>query len=302
MGVEETVTRTDAETVHSVVDGRAGRVALVTGCSSGIGRELALRLHEGGYRVFATARRPETLEGLTGKGIGTLELDVTDGASVDAVVASVRAAAGRIDLLINNAGYGAMGPVAEMPLAEVVRQFDTNVYGVVRLVQACAPLMRGQGGGVIVNIGSCSGILPTPFSGVYCASKAALHALDEVLRMELAPFGIQVMSVQPGAIESSFGDNAEASLARTLPPESMYAALREQILRRARASQSHPTSTAQFVTTLIAYLDRERLPPVVRIGKGHLGMPLLRLLLPARVREWLLGRVFGLRRARGAET
>lgn len=278
------------------------RVALVTGCSSGIGRELALRLHDRGYRVFATARRPETLEGLTGQGIGTLALDVTDSASVEAVVASVRSAAGRVDLLVNNAGYGAMGPVAEMPLDEVHRQFDTNVYGVVRLVQACVPMMRGQGGGVVINIGSCSGILPTPFSGVYCASKAALHALDEVLRMELAPFGIQVMTVQPGAIESAFGDNAEASLARTLPPDSIYADQREQILRRARASQARPTSTAQFVATLLAYLDREKLPPVVRIGKGHFGMPLLRLLLPARLREWLLGRVFGLRSAGGAKT
>lgn len=272
------------------------KTVLITGCSSGIGRLLAMRLHEKGYRVYASARTPEKLETLASLGIRTLALDVTVQASIDEAIARIQHNGDRIDWLINNAGYGAMGPLAEMPQAEIECQFATNLYGPLALVRALVPSMREHGGGRIINVGSVSGILVTPFSGLYCATKAAFHAVSDALRMELAPFNIEVMVVQPGAIESDFGDNAETSLARTFGPGSLYRDVKEGVLKRARASQHNPTPTGQFVAELVRTLELDRLPPVKRIGNGSRLMPLAARWLPIRLRDFVLMRSFGLHR------
>lgn len=269
-------------------------VALITGCSSGIGRELAQQLVQQGWQVYAGARRPETLEAIASQQLLPVQLDVNSTEQVAQCVGRIETEVGRLDLLVNNAGYGAMGPVIEMPLAELRQQFETNVFAPLGLAQAALPLLLQSDAPLVVNIGSISGIVTTPFSGAYCATKAALHSLSDALRMELAPLGVQVMTIQPGAIQSEFGNNAERSLAATLPADSLYQPVRAFIDARARASQQNGTPTREFVQDLAKAIDQQ--PPVRRLGRGSTSLPLLKRLLPVRWLDRLLSRRFGLNR------
>jgi len=157
---------------------RKNSVVLITGCSSGIGRALAVEFAAQGHQVFATARKIETIRDLEGPRTAVLTLDVTDAASIAEAVKAVADRAGRIDVLVNNAGFGLMGPMAEISLDDFRRQLETNVVGPLAMVQAVAPWMVKQRSGRIINVGSVSGVFTTPFSGAYCASKAALHAMS----------------------------------------------------------------------------------------------------------------------------
>jgi NAD(P)-dependent dehydrogenase (short-subunit alcohol dehydrogenase family) len=182
----------------------AAPVVLITGCSSGIGRATALHLAGGGHTVVATARRVDDLADLAGAGCRTLALDVTDEASMRAAVDAIEAAHGGIDVLVNNAGYSQSGAVESIPLARTRAQFETNVFGPLRLTQLVLPGMRRRRAGRIVNVSSMGGRLVFPGGGVYHASKYALEALSDALRYELRPFGIAVVLVEPGLIRSSF--------------------------------------------------------------------------------------------------
>lgn len=172
---------------------------LITGCSSGIGRALADAFKQAGFDVWASARRSEDVAALASAGFNAVQLDVNDSAALAQLAGQV----GELDVLINNAGYGAMGPLLDGGTQAMQQQFETNVFSVVGVTQALFPALRRRKG-LVVNIGSVSGVLVTPFAGAYCASKAAVHALSDALRMELAPFGVRVMEVQPGAIDTSF--------------------------------------------------------------------------------------------------
>jgi len=187
---------------------------LVTGCSSGIGAAIALRMTEAGWTVYATARRPETLESLVQAGARRLSLDVTSEASMRAAVAAVEREQGHIDALVNNAAYSQSGPVEDVPIELVRKQFETNVFGLLRLTQLVLPGMRRAGAGRIVNIGSMGGRLTFPGGGIYHASKHALVALNDALRFEVQGFGIDVILIEPGLIRSGFADVALASLDR----------------------------------------------------------------------------------------
>lgn len=272
------------------------RVALITGCSSGIGRELALALHHRGTIVIATARRPESLQELADLGIATEALDVTSQADINRVVHALKAAYGRLDILINNAGYGQMGPLLELDTRALENQFRTNVFAPMALIRACVPLMKSEHRGLVCNIGSVSGIMPTPFSGAYCASKAALHSLSEVLRLELRPFGIRVMTVQPGAIASEFGRHAEVSLRGLLAPDSWYKRQEEAVRARAQESQQNATLASAMAKKLVRELLRKRPPALVRLGNKSRLLPWMARWLPQGFRDWILSRRFGLRR------
>src|SRR3984885_9307781 len=176
------------------------KAALITGCSSGIGRATALRLARSGWRVYASARRPETISELAGPGCQTPALDVTAEASMRAAVEHVEAAEGAVGVLINNAGYSQSGAIETVPLATVRRQFETNVFGLVRLTQLVLPQMRAQHWGKIVNLGSMGGRLTFPGGGHYHATKYALEAISDALRFELRGFGIDVILLEPGLI------------------------------------------------------------------------------------------------------
>jgi NADP-dependent 3-hydroxy acid dehydrogenase YdfG len=194
---------------------QVSRAVLITGCSSGIGRATALRLARGGWTVYASARRVETIADLAGEGCTTLALDVTDEASMRAAVERVEREAGAVGVLINNAGYSQSGAIETVALEAVRRQFETNVFGLVRLTQLVLPAMRAQGWGKILNIGSMGGRLTFPGGGWYHATKYALEAVSDALRFEVAGFGVDVILVEPGLITTEFAATATASLDET---------------------------------------------------------------------------------------
>jgi NADP-dependent 3-hydroxy acid dehydrogenase YdfG len=185
---------------------------LITGCSSGIGRATALRLAAAGWPVWATARRPETIADLADAGCRVLALDVTDEASMTAAVAEVEREAGAVGVLINNAGYSQSGAIETVPLDAVRKQFETNVFGLVRLTQLVLPRMRAQRWGKVVNIGSMGGKLTFPGGGHYHATKYALEAISDALRFEVRGFGVDVILIEPGLITTEFGNVAAASV------------------------------------------------------------------------------------------
>ena len=272
------------------------KVVLITGCSSGIGKALCEEFHRRGYRVIATARRLETLDPLRKLGVATEQVNVTDRQSASRLIDAVLQSEGRIDILVNNAGYGLFGPTLDLPHEELVQQFHTNVFAPINLARLVAPAMKSQGGGIIINIGSISGFVTTPFAGAYCASKSALHSFTDALRMELSPFGIRVMSVQPGGIQSEFGKNSGRSAERLLNPDSWYGSLRESILSRAQASQDDAVPPEELARKLVAFVERGKFPPIIRIGRKSFSLPFLKSALPTAWLDTIFRRRSGLNR------
>jgi NAD(P)-dependent dehydrogenase (short-subunit alcohol dehydrogenase family) len=246
--------------------------ALVTGCSTGIGRATAVELTKRGFEVVATARRPETLKDLDVA--AALALDVDSDESVKTAVA----AAGQIDVLVNNAGFGVVGPVESVPLADVRRMFETNVFGVIRMIQAVVPQMRERGAGTIVNVTSLAGRVAPPFDGFYSATKFGVEGLSEALHYEVGHYGIRVVLIEPGVFETAFGDNAthvgmegghydelatqwEASRGK-LPandasagPETVAAAIADAIEAKEHKLRHPVGADAELVATVRAQLD-----------------------------------------------
>jgi NADP-dependent 3-hydroxy acid dehydrogenase YdfG len=215
------------------------KTVLITGCSSGIGAATAARLAASGWDVWASARRPETLADLAAAGCRTVALDVTDDASMAAAVDTVLAASGRIDALVNNAGYSQSGALESVDVADVRRQFETNVFGLIRLTQLVLPGMRAQGSGRIVNIGSMGGKLTFPGGGAYHASKYAVEALSDALRFEVAGFGVQVVLIEPGLITTEFDAKVEAGM-QGLLEEGPYARFNAAVLASTKEAYAGP--------------------------------------------------------------
>jgi NAD(P)-dependent dehydrogenase (short-subunit alcohol dehydrogenase family) len=188
------------------------KAVLATGCSSGIGKATALKLAADGWTVYATARNPETLTDLEAHGCKMLALDVTDEASMTAAVHAVQGAEGAIGVLINNAGYSQSGAVESVPIDDVRRQFETNVFGLLRMCQLVLPGMREQHWGRIVNLSSMGGRVTFPGGGIYHATKYAVEALSDALRFEVRGFGVEVIIIEPGLIVTNFGGTASASV------------------------------------------------------------------------------------------
>jgi len=209
------------------------KAVLITGCSTGIGRATAERLATRGHTVYATARRLESIADLAAKGCRTLACDVTDEASMVAAVRAVEASEGAVGALVNNAGYGQDGAVEEVPMDAVRRQFETNLFGLLRMTQLALPGMRRQRWGRIVNVSSMGGKLVFPGGGIYHATKWAVEALSDALRYEVRPFGVYVSVIEPGAIRTQFGETSvgamnEASVGASSP----YAAFNEGVAKR----------------------------------------------------------------------
>ena len=188
---------------------------LVTGCSSGIGKATAKHLAERGWKVYASARRPETIADLGEAGCETLALDVTDEASMDAAVKKVEEAEGSVGALVNNAGYSQSGAIETVPLERVRAQFETNVFGLLRMCQLVLPGMRRAGKGRIVNVSSMGGRLVFPGGGAYHGTKYAVEALSDAMRFEVKGFGIDVVLIEPGLITTEFGNVAAGSVDHT---------------------------------------------------------------------------------------
>jgi NAD(P)-dependent dehydrogenase (short-subunit alcohol dehydrogenase family) len=198
------------------------QTVLITGCSSGIGRATAERLASRGFVVYATARRVEAIADLEARGCRVLRLDVTDEDSMQAAVAVVCDQHGAVGALVNNAGYSQSGAIEEVPLDEVRRQFETNVFGVVRMCQLVLPGMRAQHHGRIVNVSSMGANFTFPGGGFYHATKYAVEAISDALRFEVKGFGIDVVIVQPGFIRTGFADAATQAIDAAVPEEGPY--------------------------------------------------------------------------------
>jgi NAD(P)-dependent dehydrogenase (short-subunit alcohol dehydrogenase family) len=212
------------------------RAVLITGCSTGIGRATAELFVRDGWTTYATARRLETLTELEELGCRTLALDVNDEASMVAAVKQVEADEGAVDALVNNAGFSLTGPIEEIAMDEVRRQFETNVFGLVRMCQLALPGMRDQGWGRIVNISSMGGKMTFPGMGFYHGTKYAVEAISDALRFETRPFGVKVSLVEPGLIKTAFGDTATGHLDTQVDPEGPYADFTAAVGRRVEGS------------------------------------------------------------------
>lgn len=273
--------------------GGPGKIALVTGCSGGIGLAVARELKTKGYQVCATARQPADLARLQAEGLHALALDVNDPAQIDAVITTVNSQYGRLDLLVNNAGYGAIGPVLDLSPQRLAQQFQTNVFAVVAMTKAALPLLMASAG-TVLNIGSVSASLVTPFAGVYCASKAALHAISEALRMELQPLGVRQLLAVTGAIDTGFANQASQQAEQVLQQDSHWWPYRDGVRARARASQGYPTPADDYARALVNALQQPSAGLYIRAGRGSWLLPLVKALLPANWLHPLLAGKFGL--------
>ncbi len=210
---------------------RPSKAVLITGCSSGIGRASALRLAGKGWTVYASARRPESIADLADAGCRTLTLDVTDAESMRSAVALIEREQGAVGVLINNAGYSQSGPVEQVEMEAVRRQFETNVFGVIALTQLVLGKMREQRWGKIVNIGSMGGRLTFPGAGFYHATKHALEAISDALRFEVRGFGIDTILIEPGLIVTEFGNAAVASMDGVAEDDGPYAQFNAKLMK-----------------------------------------------------------------------
>ena len=234
------------------------QTVLITGATTGIGRAAALALAKAGHVVIATGRKVEALASLKAEArtgiLHTVRLDVTSAESIAAAVRAVdQLTTGYgIDALVNNAGYGLVGPLDQIDDADLRAQFETNVFGLMAVTRAFVPAMRARGAGRIVNIGSMGGKVTFPFMGAYNATKYALESLSDALRMELAPFGVRVSLVEPGAIHSEFAERSMGFAAKYAGPSSPYAA----ILSQADKIRSQFDATAVGPESVVRAIER----------------------------------------------
>jgi NAD(P)-dependent dehydrogenase (short-subunit alcohol dehydrogenase family) len=266
----------------------AGTV-LITGASSGIGEAIARQLLADGYRVFAGARRVERMAALRAAGARLLALDVTDEASMSAAVAAIVADGGRFDVLVNNAGYGSYGSLEDVPLEEGRRQFEVNVFGLARLTQLALPNMRRQGAGKIVNIASIGGKMHEPFGAWYHATKFAVEGMSDCLRMELAPFGIDVIVIEPGAIKTEWSAIAREHLLKYSGQGAYARAAQTHARMLAGADQGMAPSPPEVVArTVSRALAAARPRTRYATGAGAGPILFLRWLLPDRAFDRLM--------------
>jgi len=268
------------------------KIALVTGASAGIGEATARALIADGYKVFAGARRLDRMGGLASLGATLLKLDVTDDASIGAAVNAIKADAGRLDVLVNNAGYGSYGALEDVPLDEARRQFDVNVFGLARLCQLVLPMMRAQQSGKIVNVTSIGGKIWEPMGSWYHATKFAVEGLSDCLRVEVERFGIDVIIIEPGAIRTEWAGIARDGLLRT----SGNGAYAEQAKGHARLLAAADTSSLTSLPTVVANtivraVGARRPKTRYATGGGARTILLLRTILPDRMFDRLMRRI-----------
>jgi NAD(P)-dependent dehydrogenase (short-subunit alcohol dehydrogenase family) len=266
---------------------RREQVLLVTGCSSGIGRAIALEAARRRHVVFASARDLNTIQDLEAQSIRALRLDVQDAASCAEAVQIVRREAGRLDALVNNAGYGQYGAVEDVSIERWQQQFDVNVFGTVRMIQASLPLMREARRGTIVNMSSIAGKLSIPFAAPYCAAKHALEAISDALRVELSPFGIRVVVIEPGPIVSKFEERARREVNSLLKGKGPYSRFYGEAEKAMEGDFRRGQLPAEAVARVVLEAVEARRPKI-RYTLTVMSKTLipLRRLLPDRYFDW----------------
>jgi len=269
------------------------RAVLITGCSTGIGRATALHLTKQGWTVYATARRPETLDELEAVGARTLPLDVCDEDSMVAAVDRVVTEQGAVGVLINNAGYSLTSPIELASMDDVRRQFETNVFGLVRLSQLALPGMRDQGWGRVVNLSSMGGRLTFPGMGFYHATKYAVEAISDAMRYEVRPFGVNVVLVEPGLIKTAFGDTATHGAVIASDEGGPYGEFTTEVAARVTSSYegvmgrlaTGPETVAKVIERAVAAKNPR---PRYIVTNGARAMWLTKQLLPDRAFDAML--------------
>ena len=271
-------------------------VALVTGASSGIGEAAAVALAEAGWTVVGAARRLERLESLRTKGVTPHVVDVSDDDSMVTLVDDVVAEHGRIDVLVNNAGYSVFGAVEDVPVEVARRQLEVNVLGLSRMSQLVLPHMRAAGAGRIINIASVAGHVSEPLGGWYHASKYAVEALSDAMRMELAPHGVRVAIIEPGAIRTEFGDIAADSLAE-YSGSGAYAAQARRMARAHERMFGADAADVDVVVDAIVHAATARRPRSrYQVPASARAMVAATKVVPSPVMDAVMGRMFGTHR------
>ena len=269
-------------------------VVLLTGASSGIGYDVAPLLVRYGYTVYGAARRVEKIEELASEGVKALSLDVTDEASMEAAVQQIIDAEGRIDVLINNAGYGFYGAIEDVPIDEARRQFEVNLFGLARLTQLVLPHMRAQGRGRILNISSMAGRITMPLGAWYHATKYALEAFSDALRMEVEEFGIDVVIIEPGGIKTPWGLIAVDHLEES-SRNGVYAAQAQRVaanMRRLYSPSSNLSEPKVISKTILRALEARRPKTRYLVGFGAKPSVFLHTVLPDRLFDKVARRIF----------
>ncbi len=271
----------------------SSRVALVTGGSSGIGEEAARRLRRAGFEVYAVARRVDRLAALEADGVRVFGMDVTDDESMTSGIERILADTGRIDVLVNNAGYGAYGAVEDVPIDEARRQFEVNLFGLARLTQLVTPGMRRQGSGRIINISSIGAVIYEPFGAWYHATKFAVEGFSDSLRVELAPFGIDVVIVRPAGILTEWNTISRDALVES-SRGGAYEQYADSAARRLasvdnRLLSSGPKAVARSIVKAATASRPRSLYPS---GRGARLVPATRRLLPDRAFDAILSRAY----------
>jgi NAD(P)-dependent dehydrogenase (short-subunit alcohol dehydrogenase family) len=269
------------------------KVALVTGASSGIGEETARLLHDHGFVVYAVARRTEAMKALEEIGVHTFGMDVTDDSSVTSGVDRILAEHGRVDVLVNNAGYGSYGAVEDVALDEARRQFEVNVFGLARLIQLVLPQMRAQGSGRIINVSSIGGKIYEPLGGWYHATKFAVEGLSDSLRIELRPFGIDVVIIEPGPILTDWSAISRQNLI-TSSADGAYAAGASSLAKVLQAADTPRRASKPVVVA-------ERILKAATVSRPHARYPVgrgagtivrARKVLPDSAMDAVVARIF----------
>lgn len=273
------------------------KVVLITGCSSGIGLATSVYLAKKGCKVYASMRDLKKKDALlseakkAGVPVELLQLDVTNDKSVKNAVAALLKKEGRIDVLVNNAGFGSGGFLEDFTMEEIKDQFETNFFGLIRVTQAVLPAMRKQRAGCIVNISSIGGKIAFPVIGIYNASKFAVEALTESLRVELAPFGIKATAVEPASISTRFSESIRAAKKSKSPGSPYYGLFKrfEKSIGMLSAQSDGPIAVAKAIHRAISSKSPKRSYPA---GKGARMILLLRVLVPNCIFERVLRKLF----------
>ena len=269
-------------------------VVLLTGASSGIGYDVAPLLVRYGYTVYGAARRVEKIEELASEGVKALSMDVTDEASMEAAVQQIIDAEGRIDVLINNAGYGSYGAIEDVPIDEARRQFEVNLFGLARLTQLVLPHMRARGRGRILNISSMAGRITMPLGAWYHATKYALEAFSDALRMEVEEFGIDVVIIEPGGIKTLWGLIAADHLEES-SRNGVYAEQAQRVaanMRKLYSPSSNLSEPKVISRTILRALEARRPKTRYLVGFGAKPSVFLHTVLPDRLFDKVARRIF----------
>lgn len=235
---------------------------IITGCSTGLGLNMAKEFLKKGYRVYATSRDINSLTELKELGAETFQVDLESNKDIDSFVEKIDS----VDMVINNAGYAQVGPLLQLSDKCIKDQFQINLFAPLYLIKRLVPKLLKRKRPVVINIGSISGVMATPFAGAYCSSKAGINIYTDVLRMELSPLGIRVVKVLPGIFKSSFGDNAESHIANDSCY--YYKNLSSTLLKRAQASQKFSSKNEVVAKKIVSRINRRFVPSTLFVAKG----------------------------------